>query len=204
VAASATLPSPGLAPAHPAPAASGLETALLAVPPGDSLTGALARIRSLWGPGPLELTSFRAHLEQLRRLDLPAALELFHPARRETAYLALVGLERDAAVLARPDGASLRVPISDLDRFWTHEVSTLWRDLDGVLRHPDPAWADAWAAEQLGRLGYAVGAAGLADAVTRFQAARDLAPDGVVGSRTLMTVYSLRGEPRPRLSGGAG
>jgi general secretion pathway protein A len=179
-----------------------LEASLVGAASEGSLGNALEQIRALWGPGPLEATAFRAHLDQLRRLDLPVAVELFHPARRDTTYLALVGLHGDTALLAAADGARLRVRVSELDRYWTREASALWRDLDGVLAHSDPAWPASWARSELDRHGYGVGAGGLTEAVVRFQAARDLAPDGVVGRRTLMTLYSLRSEPRPRLSAG--
>jgi peptidoglycan hydrolase-like protein with peptidoglycan-binding domain len=43
---------------------------------------------------------------------------------------------------------------------------------------------------------------GAARAVARFQRAQGLAADGVVGSRTLVALYSRLGAPRPRLSGG--
>jgi len=179
-----------------------LESALLAAQAG-SAAGPLAELRSAWGDGPLEQTAFRAHFEQLRRLDLPVLLEMFHPARRDTAHLALLRLDGDTALLASAPGVRFRVRVTDVDRYWTRETRVLWRDFDGVLRNRDRTWVASWASASLARLGYPAGAAGLAPVVARFQAERDLAPDGVIGSRTLMTLYSLGDYARPRLSGGA-
>jgi hypothetical protein len=179
------------------------EAELLRAPAAGSLERALVQLQALWGPGPLESTAFRAHLDQLRRLDLPVALELFHPGRRDTAYFALVGLDGETGLLVGEGGATLRVPLAELDRHWTRQATAVWRDLDSVLQHADPAWSSTWTSARLADHGYSVGASGLADAVARFQASRDLAPDGVVGPRTLMTFYSLRSDARPRLSRGA-
>ena len=45
-------------------------------------------------------------------------------------------------------------------------------------------------------------AADLPAAVGRFQSDVELTPDGVVGARTLMALYSRASYSRPRLSGG--
>jgi general secretion pathway protein A len=201
-AAQATLAASAAAPAAPGSSAA-WEAQLLGAPSAGSLERALAQLQALWGPGALESTAFRAHLDQLRRLDLPVALELFHPGRRDTAHFPLVGLEGDSGLLLGERGARLSVPLADLDRHWTRLATALWRDSDGVLQSSDPAWSASWTSARLADQGYRVGASGLAEAVARFQAARDLAPDGVVGPRTLMTFYCLRNDPRPRLSRGA-
>jgi hypothetical protein len=62
-----------------------------------SLRAAVSQVQGLWGPEPLERTSLRTHLDQLRRLDLPVVLEMFHPARRDTCFLALLSLDHGTA-----------------------------------------------------------------------------------------------------------
>jgi len=57
--------------------------------------------------------------------------------------------------------------------------------------------------QALARLGYPAREPDLALAIARFQQDADLAADGVVGARTLMTLYSRSQYPRPRLTGGA-
>jgi murein L,D-transpeptidase YcbB/YkuD len=52
-------------------------------------------------------------------------------------------------------------------------------------------------------MGYLRGEPDLAGAVARFQRDAELAADGVIGARTLMTLYSRAQYPRPRLGGGA-
>jgi hypothetical protein len=186
-----------------APAASvDLDTAIRTSPSG-SLEAALDELRSLWGPGPLEEVAFRAHLNQLRRLDLPVVLEMFHPARRDTTYLPVLQIDGETATVATAPGVRVPVRLADLDLHWTRAAHAVWRDFDGVLRQPDPERVSSWIGTALARRGFSVGPAGLADAVARFQSARDLTPDGIVGSRTLMTLYSLGDYPRPHLSKGA-
>src|SRR5260221_12501691 len=88
-----TLPSSAAPP--PAVDAARFESLLLATPREASLNAALRRIAGLWGDPPLERTSLRTHLDQVRRLDLPVILEVFHPSRRDTCFLALLALETD-------------------------------------------------------------------------------------------------------------
>ncbi len=187
------LPSP----AAPAPGldAARLESLLLATPRAASLDAALRRISGLWGDPQLERTSLRTHLDQVRRLDLPVILEVFHPGRRDTCFLALLALDKDSAEVAVGDEPPLRVPLSELDRFWTREALFLWRDPAGLQR--DPARAEQWARDALASLGYG---GDPRTAVSRFQRDAQLLPDGVVGSRTLMTLLSQGPEARPRLS----
>ena len=191
-------------PAPVSPPASGaeaqrLEALLLSTPRASSFDAALSRVAALWGEPRLERTSLRTHLEQVRRLDMPSVLEMFHPGRRDTCFLALLALERDRALVAVGAEPPLRVPLADLDRFWTRDAVFLWRDPSGLQQ--DPARAVQWARDTLARLGYE---GDLTDAVGRFQRDAQLLADGVIGSRTLMTLYSRGSDPRPRLNGARG
>jgi hypothetical protein len=166
-----------------------------------SLADAVREVQALWGQEPLEKTALRTHLDQVRRLDLPAVLEMFHPTRRDTCYLALLRLEGDQAVVAGADGRPLRVPVSEVDRWWTRQAIFLWRDFDLAQGNPDRT--AAWAREALGRLGYLGQDPDLPVAVARFQRDAQLNADGVLGNRTVMSLYTRGPYPRPRLSGGA-
>ena len=195
VRAAATTPPP------PAAASAALEPMVLSLGHDASFEGSVRAVQALWGEAPLEQTALRTHLDQLRRLDLPAVLEMFHPGRRDTCYLALLRLEGDQAVIAGTAGAPLRVPVSEVDRWWTRQAIFLWRDYD--LAQSDPTRTAAWAREALGRLGYLGQDPDLSGAVARFQRDAQLAADGVVGNRTVMSLYTRGRYPRPRLTGGA-
>jgi hypothetical protein len=142
-------------------------------------------------------------MDQVRRLDLPTVLEMFHPGRSDTCYLALLRIEGDQAVVSTGSGAPMRVPLADVDRLWTRQAVFLWRDYDSLSGGADPARTAAWARETLSRMGYLRDEADLTGAVARFQRDAELAADGVIGARTLMTLYSRAPYPRPRLAGGA-
>ena len=98
---------------------------------------------------------------------------------------------------------TLRASLSEVDRLWTRQALFLWRDFDSLGVPGDPARTGVWARQKLFHLGYPGGEANLAGAVTRFQQDQELAADGVIGSRTLMTLYSLVPYARPRLQSGA-
>jgi general secretion pathway protein A len=192
-----------LAPTPPSPAAvsGALEKQLLTTSRDLSYGAGAARIAALWGGAPVERTSLRTHLPQVRRLDLPVLLEMFHPGRRDTCFVTLLGITGDEATVAVGDASPLRVPLADLDRYWTRDAVFFWRDFDSVAGEADPARIAAWTRGQLERLGYGPDTAG---AVLRFQQESDLIADGVVGSRTLMTLYSRGPWPRPKLIAPAG
>jgi len=192
-------------PAVPSPlaatAANVLSPVLLALDRGRSLDAAVGQVQALWGPDALERTPLRTHMDQVRRLNLPVVLEMFHPARRDTCYVALLRLDGDHAVVAT-DGSPMRVPLAELDRLWTRQAIFLWRDFDALTPASDPQRTNAWVRQALARLGYPAPEPDLALAVARFQQDADLAADGVIGARTLMTLYSRSQYPRPRLTGG--
>jgi general secretion pathway protein A len=187
------------APVAAAPSAPGddLGPLLLALERGASFEGAVSEVQALWGGPRLERTPLRTHLGQVRRLNLPVVLEMFHPGRRDTCYVALLRLEGPTAVVSG-GGGTVRVPLEDVDRLWTRQALFLWRDFD-ALGSSAPGRTQAWTRERLAQLGYGDG--DFARAVSDFQRDAELAVDGVVGMRTLMTLYSRGTYPRPRLEG---
>jgi general secretion pathway protein A len=191
----AAAPSPSPAP----PFSERLETGVLESDRLASFRHALARVESLWDRSNLQRTGLRTNLEQIRRLDLPAVLEMFHPGRKDTCFVALVGLEGDTAIVTLGDRPPLRVPAAQLDQLWTREAIFLWPDEGRLLA--DPRKAEAWARDTLDRLGYMRGPS-LALALEEFQRDSQLIADGVVGTRTLMTLYSRGSDARPRLKSG--
>ena len=196
----AAAPPPAPNPMAAAPAI--LSQTLLTLDRARSLDAAAGRIQALWGPDPLERTPLRTHMDQVRRLNLPVVLEMFHPARRDTCYIALLRLDGDQAEIAA-DGTPMRVPLAEVDRLWTRQAIFLWRDFDALTPAGDPLRTNEWVRQALARLGYHAEEPDLALAVARFQQDTDLAADGVIGARTLMTLYSRSQYPRPRLTGGA-
>ncbi len=184
------------------PAESALAPVIATLPRAASYDAAVGQVRALWGGNVLERTVLRTHMDQVRRLDLPAVLEMFHPGRSDTCYLALLRIEGDLAVVSTGSGAPLRVPLRDVDRLWTRQAVFLWKDYDALSAGADPARTEAWARQNLSRMGYLGNDPDLAAAVARFQRDAELAADGVIGARTLMTLYSRAPYPRPRLGGG--
>jgi general secretion pathway protein A len=200
VTAAAAMPPAVPSPAETTPAI--LSPTLLALDRARSLDAAVSQIQALWGPEPLERTPLRTHMDQIRRLNLPVVLEMFHPARRDTCYVALLRLDGDQADIAA-EGSTMRVPLAEVDRLWTRQAIFLWRDFDVLTPAGDPQRTNEWVRQALARLGYGAQEPDLARAVARFQQDTDLAADGVIGARTLMTLYSRSAYPRPRLTGGA-
>jgi general secretion pathway protein A len=204
-----TAAAPAAAPAAspPGPPGAGaasavLEPLLLALDHEGSYQGSLRQVETLWGGGALEQTPLRTHLGQVRRLDLPVVLEMFHPSRRDTCYVALLKLEPGGALVSA-GGPPQRVDLAELDRLWTRQALFLWRDFESLGALPEAPRTTAWTRERLTRLGYPGQEPDLSGAVARFQRDAELTVDGVIGSRTLMTLYSLGQYPRPRLQGGA-
>jgi hypothetical protein len=193
----APTPSPSPSPADDAR----LEALLTTLPRAVSRDAAFQRVAALWGASPLERTPLRTHLDQVRRLDFPVVLEVFHPTRRDTAFVALLGLENDQAEIAVGTEPALHVSAATLDRFWTRDAVVVWRDMLSLGRGEQPARTERFVRESLWQLGFSPEPS-LSDAVGRFQKDVELLPDGRVGNRTLMALYGVSAYPRPRLKSG--
>jgi general secretion pathway protein A len=192
--AASPLPAPSVPPRSEA-----LEAALLTQPRAESFESAVSAVERSWAATGLERTTLRTHVEQLRRLDLPVVLEMFHPSRPDTTFLALLGVKDESARVVAGDGEVLEVPLAQVDALWTRDAVFPWPESREV---PGDAVARAtWLRDALGRLGYAD--ADLARAVKRFQRDVGLVPDGLPGPRTELFLYALSPGSRPRLSGGS-
>jgi hypothetical protein len=166
----------------------------------QSFGQASARIERAWGGRTLTQTNLRTHLAQLRAMDLPAVLEMFHPSRRDTCFVALLHLDERNAVIAAGDRPDETVPVPQIDELWTRDAVLSWPE-DAVLRTDQGRLAE-WARPRLSAQGY--GGDELTAAVRRFQADAHLVNDGLLGPRTRMALFARDPGQRPRLSAAKG
>jgi general secretion pathway protein A len=195
--------TPGSPPAAPAtataPASSAAFDAFLRTGNTQvSYAQANGRVARAWGEAGATLAQapLRTHLDQLRAIDLPAALEVFHPSRPGTGWVALLGLGRGSARVFIGPGHEEVVPVSQLEAFWTRNAVVSWPEDPAVVARPGRL--DAWARERLAARGYAD--ASLADSVRRFQEAAGLVSDGLLGPRTRMALFALSATDHPSLN----
>jgi general secretion pathway protein A len=206
--------------------AEGFETRLQTLSKNLSRRGAAAALVELWGveigggvaalsPAEglsamgarmgLEVTELRTHLQQLRKLDIPVIVELFHTARTDTCFAAIVQLDEDTATVTFGPGDAIRIPISILESFWTRQAYVFWKDEENLSSlAPDDERVESWVREGLEETGYlSDNASSLEDLradLARFQGANFLVADGVAGPRTKLTLYILSGKYQvPRL-----
>ena len=198
--ASLAQPTPTRARIPPPPRSDRLDEILRTTPRGASFAAAAARVEAAWGGGALSRTTLRTHLEQVRGLDLPAVLEMFHPSRRDTCFVALLRLDERSAVVAAGGAPEIETPLSQIDALWTRDT-VLWWPEPAEMR-TDPGRREAWARQALSSLGYAEPE--MAPAVSRFQQSAGLVPDGLLGPRTRMALFALSPGSRARLSASGG
>lgn len=163
-----------------------------------SYAQANGRVARAWGEADalLAQAALRTHLDQLRAIDLPAALEVFHPSRPGTCWIALLGLGHGSARVFLGPGHEEVVPVSQLEAFWTRNAVVSWPEDPAATARP--GHLDTWARERLAARGYAD--ASLADAVRRFQEAEGLVNDGLLGPRTRMALFALSASDHPSLN----
>ncbi len=197
----AALPAAAAAAPLPAPSPSAVFDTFLRTAERDaSLAEASARVAAAWGTGRLSQATLRTHLAQLRTLDLPAALELFHPSRRDTCFVALLGLDERVAQVATGPGSLETVPLAQLEPFWTRDAVVWWPEDESI--RADSVRQEQWARRLLGAQGYRDD--DLAAALRRFQGDAELVSDGVLGPRTRLALFAREERRSPRLSAGGG
>lgn len=176
-----------------------------------------------WQSGALDLSVIARtrHLEYLpvngaitllSLLDLPAILELTTPDRHELRFALLLGVTGDRCriLLDREQEVSLKI----LNEHWFGKAHLFWKDFENV----GAPLAVGSVGQQVRRLCMLLSQAPGIDArlspearldtfsrqteeiVARFQKSRRLAPDGVVGPQTMISLYNtVAGYTRPSL-----
>ena len=139
--------------------------------------------------------------DDLRAYNRPALLTLNRQTGRD-AYLALVGMNREHALVATVDGPR-QVSYRELDAFWTGEFVLLWRPpLEGVslIGAGSADWAIEWLRKALAQIDGHDTPAAVASArdmerrLRSFQSSHGLYADGVAGPRTLIHLNTLISE----------
>lgn len=156
----------------------------------------------------LRCRSARGGLDELRRLDRPALLELRN-SRSQPFHAALVGLADGWATLA-VGTESRRVSIETLGAEWSGQYVLLWRLPPGAsetIRLGDRGPAVSWLARQLATAQGREFEGGkdvifdeaLARQVKQFQISQGMTPDGAVGPQTLIRLAGVGDETAPKL-----
>ena len=223
----ATVPQGGIgATGNRMPALPSLVQLLADLSVGDDADAAFASVYSRWrmeyrrGPaGPtcemgrstgLECLSMVGSWNKLRRLDLPAILELDVPTAGKYR-VPLVALGEETATLEL-GGRDYALPLREIDRFWDGDFLLLWkaarvgsRMISPGMRGKDVGWLRGRLDELQGRMGKAPDPGVYDEALKRrvqnFQRSRSLIPDGLVGGETLAQLtLAIRDPEAPSLS----
>ena len=148
-------------------------------------------------------------LAKLRRINLPAILDLGHP-KPSRRYATLVAVDERNATLDM-GGRRLTFPASEVESQWDGSFILLWRGpaVGGPLMQTGQKNAEVvWVRERLGEIDGApmeeknrdVYDAELRSRVIAFQRSRSLVPDGIVGEETLVHLsFASRDAGVPRI-----
>ena len=156
----------------------------------------------------LRCLTARGWLEDLRRLNLPAVLQMRDKQGQEFDAT-LTGIDDKSATFA-VGGESRKVALGVLAAQWSGHYTLLWRSppvASKKMRLGDYGPDVAWLAGQLAQLdGNAAENSGeqlfdedMMRRVKQFQLERGLVPDGRVGSQTIMHLISVTDSEAPRL-----
>jgi general secretion pathway protein A len=148
-------------------------------------------------------------LAELRAVDLPAILELSERSVRRP-YL-LGRLDGPVAIMTSPAGEETRLAVDELDASWTRSAWIIWRNVDLLPVDPNEDLTPIVVAtlalrlQKLGLLSPPVPTSNnerFQQAVRSFQISMGLAPDGIVGPRTTLTLSRvIAGRFGPTLGG---
>lgn len=146
----------------------------------------------------LRLFSTRGNLGALLRLDYPAILELSLPDGKGQRYLSLIGREGGLLVIAPSLKGHTAISSSELEKLWTGRSFLPWKNVQNlplVSRLGDSGESIKSLKLLLEKAGFYRGLPTeqfdeeMLASVKRFQAARGIEVDGIVGDRTLLLLY---------------
>ncbi len=157
----------------------------------------------------LELLNSRNGMEILRKLNLPAVLELRPPETAPPVYLALTGVDGDSVVLDS-DRGPVRLSSAELGPYWSGQAFVPWRNfygLEGIIPRNAPDDAVVTLKMMLRDIGFvdleptAVFDEKTRQAIQYLQEKHQVAVDGAVGPQTKIILYNELAEPLsiPRL-----
>ena len=151
----------------------------------------------------LQYSRIDTTLDQLRAVNVPVVLELFHPSRKDTLFATLTELDGGWAIVHFAPGDSFRVPITALTNYWTGGARTFWRDYES-LHAADESTRLEWARERLEEIGLLENDSTdkqFDQALGELQKRILVEPNGELGEETRLALYSLSGGYRvPHLS----
>jgi general secretion pathway protein A len=153
----------------------------------------------------------RGSVAHLRQMNRPVVLKLIDDEGGDY-YATLTSLKREAAAVTIGN-EKRTVDVKEIARWWSGDYLLLWRappeykdELRPGGRGPMVAWLDKQLALIAGRTEPAkpeqVYRAGMVKQVKRLQLATGLIPDGVVGTRTIMSLTAAVGTKEPVLQSG--
>jgi len=180
------------------------------VPPAVNSTGSL--LAALRNAG-FTAVEMEARLTELTEMNVPVILRVVLPGIPGKRYFVLTDVEGASVRIEPALTESGWLSREELEQLWFGKVILPYVNFQGItiIKQPGQGGGQIQALQTLLKLAGAdpVSDSGVYDqqtieAVTRFQAEHQLAPDGRVGAKTLFRLYKDAGLKMPRLvSGGA-
>lgn len=146
----------------------------------------------------LKALRIKGRLNDLRKLDLPAILEISRPEIGDSGFLAILALADDDIVLSNND-SSFATHSNELTALWNGVAHILWKDVyhfEGMIPTSSPAEAIIALKMHLKTLGFPITRINTTyDPATRraiksVQAHHGLTADGMVGPLTKIVLYN--------------
>ncbi len=158
----------------------------------------------------LEVTSLMMGFGALRKLDVPAILEVRQPGANGRRYLAVTGVGGEGMSLAVPFRGGTAISEGELKKIWNGRVHIVWKNYRHIPFRLAPGATGPAVIQvrmMLEKAGCLMPGAGtsfnsrMIASIKEFQRRHSLYEDGKIGIRTLLFLYRYGGGfPVPRLS----